>query len=114
MSTNLVVLASRPPDWTQERFTTWWRGEHADHARRLPGLIAYRHGVVVHDYDHPQAPAWDGNAVLSFANRAALDAAMASPEWAAAVAHTGRMKGKRIVLITEDVDLLGAAPEAGR
>jgi hypothetical protein len=34
-----------------------------------------------------------------------LDAALQSPEWAEAVAHVGRMKGKRIVLITDEVDL---------
>jgi len=106
MPASLVVLAARPPDWSRERFTTWWRGEHADFARRLPRLQAYRHGEVVHDYDHPDAPAWDGHAVLSFPDRAALDAALASPEWAAAVAHVGRMKGKRIALISEEVDLL--------
>ena len=109
MTTNLVVLASRPPDWTQERFTTWWRGEHAAHARHLPGLLSYRHGVVVVDYDHPEAAAWDGHAVLAFASRAALDAALASPEWSAAVAHAGKMKGRRLVLITDDIDLLAGA-----
>lgn len=106
MSASLVVLSSRPPDWSREQFTTWWRGEHADYARKLPGLTAYRHGEVTFDYDHPDGPAWDGNAVLTFADRAALDAALRSPEWAAAVAHVGKMKGKRIALITEEVDLL--------
>lgn len=106
MSVSLVVLSSRPPEWTREQFTTWWRGEHADYGRQLPGLLAYRHGEVVFDYDHPDQPAWDGNAVLTFASRDALDAALKSPEWAAAVAHVGKMKGKRIALITDEVDLL--------
>lgn len=109
MPVSLVVLSGRPPDWTRAQFTTWWRGEHADFARKLPGLIDYRHGEVVFDYDHPDQPAWDGNAVLTFATRAALDAALASPEWAAAVAHVGKMKGKRIVLITDEVNLLHKA-----
>lgn len=108
MTTSMVVLATRPADWTREQFTIWWRGEHADYAKRLPGLVAYRHGEVVHDYDHPEAPAWDGHAVLGFASRASLDAALASPQWAEAVAHVGKMKGKRIVLITEELDLLAA------
>lgn len=106
MSASLVILSSRPPEWTREQFTTWWRMEHADYARKLPGLIAYRHGEVVFDYDHPDGPAWDGNAVLTFASRDMLDAALKSPEWAAAVAHVGKMKGKRIALITDEVDLL--------
>jgi len=109
MSASMVILATRPPEWTQEQFTTWWRGEHAGYGRKLPGLKAYRHGEVVFDYDHPGAPAWDGHAVLTFASRKALDAAIDSPEWKAAVAHVGRMQGKRIVLITEELDLLGSA-----
>jgi uncharacterized protein (TIGR02118 family) len=107
MATSMVVLATRPPEWTREQFTLWWRGEHADHALKLPGLQAYRHGEVVFDYDHPEGPAWDGHAVLTFASRDDLEAALKSPQWAAAVAHVGKMKGKRIVLVTEEVDLRG-------
>jgi len=106
MSASLVILAARPPEWSREQFTTWWRGEHADYARKLPGLCAYRHGEVSFDYDHPEGPAWDGHAVLTFSSRKVLDAALDSPEWAAAVAHVGKMKGKRIALISEEVDLL--------
>ena len=106
MPVSLVVLATRPPAWTREQFTAWWRGEHAAFAKRLPHLLAYRHGEVVYDYDSPEQPAWDGHAVLTFPTRTLLDAALQSPEWAAAVAHVGKMKGKRIVLIAEEVDLL--------
>jgi uncharacterized protein (TIGR02118 family) len=106
MPASLVVLATRPPEWTREQFRTWWRGEHAAFAKRLPHLQAYRHGEVMHDYDHPEQPAWDGHAVLTFPTRALLDAALQSPEWAAAVAHVGKMQGKRIALITDEVDLL--------
>ena len=106
MTASLVVLSKRPPDWSHERFTIWWRGEHADMGKQLPQLLTYRHGDVVHDYDHPDDAAWDGHAVLTFPDRAALDAALVSPEWAAAVAHVGKMKGKRIALITDEVDLL--------
>ena len=86
-------------------------GDHAEMAKRLPKLIAYRHGKVVHDYDHPDAPAWDGHAVLTFPTREDLDAALASPQWAEAIRHVGAMKGKRICLFTEEADLL--AGEAG-
>ena len=106
MSASMVILATRPSEWSREQFTAWWRDEHADYAKKLPGLAGYRHGEVVFDYDHPDGPAWDGHAVLTFASREVLDAALRSPEWAAAVAHVGKMKGKRIALITEEVDLL--------
>ena len=114
MPVSMIVLAARPPDWSVDQFTTWWRGDHADMARRLPGLLAYRHGRVTDDYDHPDAPSWDGHAVLSFADRTVLDAALASPEWADAVRHTGRMKGKRLILITEEVDLLAQQERDGK
>jgi uncharacterized protein (TIGR02118 family) len=110
MPVSMVVLASKPTDWTQERFTTWWRGPHADAARLLPGLRAYRHGAVTRDYDNPDVPAWDGHAVLTFADQAAVDAALGSPEWAAAIAQTRGMGGRRIVLLTDEVDLLAGAP----
>jgi uncharacterized protein (TIGR02118 family) len=106
MPVSMVVLATRPPDWSRERFTAWWRGEHAPLARKLPALLAYRHGEAFMDYDHPEGPAWDGHAVLTFATRELLEAALRSPEWAAAVAQVGRMKGRRIVLVTDEVDLL--------
>jgi uncharacterized protein (TIGR02118 family) len=106
MAVSMVVLASRPSDWTQQQFTEWWRGPHADAAKVLPGLSAYRHGYVTKDYDSPGSPGWDGHAVLTFADQAALDVAFASPEWKAATAQTKGMGGKRIILITDEVDLL--------
>lgn len=106
MAVSMVVLARRPSEMSHEQFTTWWRGPHAAAARVLPGLQAYRHGAVVKDYDSPDAPAWDGHAVLTFANQAAFDAAMTSPEWAAATRQTKGMGGKRIILVTEETDLL--------
>lgn len=113
MPVSMVVLATRPPDWTRERFSAWWRGEHASFAKKLPALLAYRHGEVFKDYDNPDEPAWDGHAVLTFPTCELLDAALRSPEWAAAVAHVGRMKGRRIVLLTDEVDLLQDASPDG-
>lgn len=109
MTVSMVVLAKRPSDMTHEQFTTWWRGPHAAAARVLPGLQAYRHGAVFKDYDSPDAPAWDGHAVLTFADQSTFDAALASPEWAAATRQTKGMGGKRIIVVTEEVDLLEEA-----
>jgi uncharacterized protein (TIGR02118 family) len=108
MAVSMVVLASRPNAWTQAQFTEWWRGPHADAAKLLPGLLAYRHGAVTRDYDSPEAPGWDGHSVLTFADQAALDRAIASPQWAAAVAQTKGMGGRRIIVVTEEVDLLAS------
>ncbi|MEU7858271.1 hypothetical protein [Nonomuraea sp. NPDC049141] len=43
---DLVLLASGPPEWSHERFITWWRREHADLTRLLPGLRRWRHVAI--------------------------------------------------------------------
>ena len=68
---------------------------------------------MTRDYDNPDEPAWDGHAVLTFADQQAFDAALASPEWAAATRQTTGMGGKRIVLVTDEVDLLAAGGDHG-
>jgi uncharacterized protein (TIGR02118 family) len=101
----LAVLASRPPEWNRERFTSWWRGPHAAKARCLPGLLEYTHGVVEEDVDG-RGEQWDGFARLAFASRASLDAALSSAEWNDAVADAVGLGGRRIALICDEADLL--------
>ncbi|MFJ7637977.1 SDR family oxidoreductase [Peribacillus sp. NPDC097206] len=102
-----VVLARRPSDWEKERFLEWWRGPHADMAKKLPGVLAYTHGKVEKDFDQRNGePEWDGLAQLYFKDREALNRMLISPEWVAAVEDTASMGGKRIALIMDEVDLL--------
>lgn len=103
---NLVILASRPRDWTHDQFIEWWRGEHAELTRRLPGLCLWRHTEVL-DAMGERSEGWDGVSVLSFESREALDAALASQEWAAAVAQVGDMRGRRIAVMGEELALFG-------
>jgi uncharacterized protein (TIGR02118 family) len=102
---NLVLLAARPPDWTHERFIAWWRGEHAELTLRLPGLRAWRH-TEIEDALEPRSEGWDGMSVLSFDSPEALRAALASPEWAAAVAQVGDMRGRRIAVMGTERDMV--------
>ncbi len=95
---NLVLLAARPPDWTHERFIAWWRGDHADLTRLLPGLRAWRHTEVEAALES-RSEGWDGVSVLSFDSEADLRAALDSPQWAAAVAQVGDMRGRRIAVM---------------
>jgi uncharacterized protein (TIGR02118 family) len=95
---NLILLASRPPDWTHERFIDWWRGEHAELTRQLPGLRAWRHT----DLDaalESRSEGWDGVSVLSFDTPEDLRGALDSPQWAAAVSQVGDMRGRRIAVL---------------
>jgi uncharacterized protein (TIGR02118 family) len=106
---SLIVLASRPPDWSEVQFIEWWRGPHADLAKKLPGLREYLHGAVETAYDERSA-GWDAYARLAFDSREALDAAMTSEEWRVAMGDAAGMRGKRIAMIVSEVDLLAPAP----
>jgi uncharacterized protein (TIGR02118 family) len=101
---NLVLLASRPPDWTHEQFIEWWRGEHAELTYALPGLRRWRHTVVEKALE-PRSAGWDGVSVLSFDNEADLRKALESPEWAAAVAQVGDMRGRRIAVMGPEKEM---------
>lgn len=98
---NLILMAARPDDWTHEQFIGWWRGDHAELTYRLPGLRRWHHTEVM-DALESRSEGWDGVSVLSFDDRAALDAALASDEWKAAVAQVGDMRGRRIAVIGEE------------
>ena len=103
---NLILLAARPPDWTHERFIDWWRGEHAALTLLLPGLRRWLHTDVEGALE-PRSEGWDGVSILGFDSREALDAALASPEWKAAVDQVGDMRGKRIAVLGTERVMLG-------
>ena len=82
---NLIVLASRPSEWSHEQFIEWWRGEHAAVTYPLPGLRRWLHTDVLGAMDDKRSAGWDGLSVLSFDNKDApavkkLAAALTSPE----------------------------------
>jgi len=98
---NLIVLAARPADWTHEQFIEWWRGEHAEVTYPLPGLRRWLHTELEDGID-PKSAGWDGLSILSFDSKEALDAALASEEWQAAVAHVGSMRGRRMIFTGDE------------
>ncbi|MGW3417702.1 EthD family reductase [Streptomyces phaeochromogenes] len=102
---NLVLLAARPSDWTHERFIGWWRGDHAELTRTLPGLRSWRHTEIDTALE-PRSEGWDGVSVLGFDTAEDLRKALDSPEWAAAVAQVGDMKGRRIAVMGGEKDML--------
>ncbi|WP_046470196.1 EthD domain-containing protein [Allosalinactinospora lopnorensis] len=102
---NLIVLASRPSDWTHQQFINWWRGEHAEMTYPLPGLRRWLHTEVLDTVDERSA-GWDGISILSFDSREDLDAALVSEEWKRAVEHVGSMRGRRIIVMGEEQTML--------
>lgn len=105
---NLVLMASKPDDWTHDQFIEWWRGEHADATYTLPGLRRWQHTEVLDAFEE-RSQGWDGVSILSFDDRAALDAALASEEWKAAVANVGTMRGRRIAVMGEERTMVSDA-----
>lgn len=101
---SLVLLASRPPQWSHDQFITWWRHDHAEVTRALPGLRRWRH-IALDAALEPRSEGWDGMSVLSFDTADDLKRALDSPEWAAAVAHVGAMRGRRIAVMGEEAEL---------
>jgi uncharacterized protein (TIGR02118 family) len=117
---NLVVLAARPPDWTHDQFIAWWRGDHAELTCRLPGLRAWRHTEIEAAFGgadqaskaESRSEGWDGLSVLSFDSADDLRKALDSPEWAAAVAQVGDMRGRRIAVMGSEKEMFGAPGHA--
>ncbi|MFQ6392805.1 EthD domain-containing protein [Nocardia sp. KC 131] len=106
---NLIVLASRPNDWTHEQFIEWWRGEHAEVTYPLPGLLRWQHTELLESIDE-RSSGWDGLSILSFESRETLDAALASPEWQAAVENVGTMRGRRMIWYGAEQTMVPLAP----
>ena len=103
----VVVLLRRTPAWTRERFHRWWIDEHVPYAKVLPGLRKYRVCLVTGSTSHEGREPWDGIAELWFDDRAALEKAWASPVGVKALAHSRESHSDRLVLITEEHELIG-------
>lgn len=80
---NVIFLVRKATGKSLEEFTRYWIETHTPFTAKVPGVVAYRCYAAT---GAPEgAPAVEGVAILSFANREAYDRAMASPEFAAAI-----------------------------
>ncbi|HEY7461357.1 MAG TPA: EthD family reductase [Gemmatimonadota bacterium] len=73
---SLVAIYGKPTD--EQAFLDYYTSTHAPLAAAIPGLQSYRHGKVWGGSDDPPA-GWYA-AILTFKDRAALEAGLASPE----------------------------------
>jgi uncharacterized protein (TIGR02118 family) len=81
---HVVFLCKKRDDMTQAAFTDYWINLHTPLTAKTPGLVGYR---CYPSIGHPdKQPPFDAVAVCSFTDRAAYDAAMAGPEFQAALA----------------------------
>jgi len=77
----VVVLLRRPHNWTRERFHRWWLDEHVAYGMTLPNLRKYRVCLVTGSTSHEGREA--------------------------ALAHSRESHSDRLVLITEEHELIG-------
>ncbi|MFN8591553.1 MAG: EthD family reductase [Thermomicrobiales bacterium] len=80
---HVVFLVKKRPDLSQEEFSRFWIDEHTPLTAKVAGVVAYRCYPALPG--QPESP-FEGIAVLSFADDAAYEAAVASEEFAAALA----------------------------
>ena len=80
---HVVFLVKRHPSMTPDEFARYWTQEHTPLTARVPGVRAYR----CYPAAGPQAgvPPFDGVAVLAFDDEPAYRAAIAGPDFAAAI-----------------------------
>jgi uncharacterized protein (TIGR02118 family) len=76
-----MVVVYRRPDLTPAQFRRHLEDVHAPLARSLPGLRAYKQNHTCPDAK--RQPGWDAIVELYFDDRAAMEAAWASPQGAA-------------------------------
>jgi uncharacterized protein (TIGR02118 family) len=76
-----IVVIYKRPDLTQEDFRRYLQEIHAPLAKNLPGLRKYVQNFVSADPAR-NPPGWDAVVELYFDNRAAMEAAWASPQGA--------------------------------
>jgi len=81
---HVLFLVKRNPSMTPNEFATYWIDEHTPLTASVPGVLSYRCYTAAGQQEDPSGV--DGVAVLSFADESAYRAAVAGPEFAAAVA----------------------------
>ena len=99
-----VILLSRRADMSAEEFRSWWLGEHAPLAARLPGVrrIVFNAVDAANDMEE-----YDGVSELWFDDRAAFDAAYATELGKSVAADSMAHVRGRIRLFAEEHPVVG-------
>ncbi len=95
----IFSLLKRKEGMSLEAFRHWAFYEHPELGKRIPGIMHYRMNVVCED--QPDLP-FDAVSEFCFADMAAYQAALASPEGQAAGADAAAHCANRIRLVTEE------------
>ena len=101
MTVKLVVLYTQPDD--PDVFDHHYTGTHMPMVRKIPGLQRAESGRFIAEADGGEAIFYR-TASLYFADRAALDQALATQEAQAAAADYGKIAPPGSRMLVEDVD----------
>lgn len=101
MAVTLLVLYTRPDD--PEAFEAHYRDVHVPLVRTLGGLQSFSAGRIVAAPDGGELPYYR-TASLVFADQAAFDAALGSPQGQATAADFGQIAppGSRLLVVAQD------------
>ena len=87
---HVVFLVKRHTSMTPEEFAAYWIESHTPFTAKVPGVRAYRCYPAAGAQS--DTPPFDGVAILSFDDEAAYRVAIASPEFAAAIADAANFQ----------------------
>jgi uncharacterized protein (TIGR02118 family) len=95
------LIALYPPPADPAHFRRYYEERHLPIARTMPGLVASRHSLAVEGVGAPSPYfcAWEGE----FADRAAFEACLASPEGQATAGDIPNYATGGVVLIHYEV-----------
>jgi uncharacterized protein (TIGR02118 family) len=82
-----ITLWKLPNGVTEKDFESWYEDKHVPEVRKVPGLLRYETGRIMPERAAPDS--YYRMAEFTFESLEAMDAAMKSPQWAAAVADAG-------------------------
>jgi uncharacterized protein (TIGR02118 family) len=114
-----IGLLNKKPDWTMERFRAYWKNEHAQLARQLPGLLRYHQNHVIdtaqRGISHKRGPeTLDGFSQLWFEDMAGMDRALSGALSQRLIDDENHFIGRlRIVSAESNVVLEPPAPGQG-
>ena len=112
----IVAIVKRKPGMAVDAFQEYWRTQHGEVVRTLPGVRRYVQSHTLPAGYRKGEPAWDGIAELWFESTEALRALRGTPEQAAVDADEARFLDRsamKILATDEHVIIDGPVPANG-
>jgi len=106
-----ISLLVRRPEFSRAEFNRYWRDVHGPLAKPVPNVIRYVQNHITDETHHPHLPAVDqsvdGVVEFWFEDRAAMDAAFATPEAKVMFADGAKFIASVTSFIVEEHTVIG-------